>query len=413
MNIITPKGSQASSVVSTEQISSSQKTGRSFLSSTGVDRVEKVGNTNPSEKSVKMLLNLVKASLNEGKIDESVFKGANYHDWSQLLEIANESTVTGMAFDAAHKLPKGTLPTGIALKMAEFAREEEKEHARQEKIIGELTEKLAKKDTELIQLKGIGFSMNYPVPQHRYGGDIDVFTRKKGTVTEGYSNTWDMFNQMMLDEGCDVEDYKRKHHKHSEFDYKGVRIENHNYFLNKERMPESRKIDAYLHKNINPRVQVLPNGTKILVPSKEFNTVFMAHHAFQHFVFGGIDIHHLTDWGMQIKNDGFNFPEELKGTKFEKFTYALTNLSHKYLGTKPTAPQDKEYEEKIFKKLIYPQSEEVPMHYNKVQTFAYKVKRLYTKAKFAQEYTGASMVRMFADAGLIKLANPKAIFRKL
>lgn len=412
MNIITPNGSISSSNAVSGQVSLTPEKERVSLSFCGVDKVEKTGKTNPNEKSVRMLLNLVKASLNGGEIDESAFKGANHHDWSTLLEIANESTVTGMAFDASHKLPKGTVPTGIVLKMAEFAREEEKEHALQEKIIGELTEKLAKKDTELIQLKGIGFSMNYPVPQHRYGGDIDVFTRKKGTVTEGFSNTWDMFNRMMIDEGCEVEDYKRKNHKHSEFGYKGVRIENHNYFLNKERMPESRKIDAYLHKTINPRVQVLPNGTKILVPSKEFNTVFMAHHAFQHYVFGGIDIHHLTDWGMQIKKDGFKFPEELKGTKFEKFTYALTNLSHKYLGTEAKAPENKEFEEKIFQRLLYPQSEEVPAHYTKLQTFAYKIKRLYAHAKFAQEYTGASVFTVFKDAGLIKLANPKAILRK-
>lgn len=387
-------------------------TGRAFLRAAGTDRVE-TGNINPLSKPVTMLMSMLKASLGDKEIDMNAFKGANYHDWNKLLEIANESTVTGMALDAANKLPKGTIPTGIAIKMAEFALEEEEKHAYQEKILGELSQKLESKGAEMIQLKGIGFSMNYPVPQHRFGGDIDIFTRKKGTVTEGYSNTWDMFNKMMIEEGCLVEDHKRKKHKHSEFDYKGVRIENHNYFLNKERMIEAGKIDAYLHKTLNPREQILPNGTKILVPSKEFNSVFMAHHAFQHYVFGGIDIHHLTDWGMHLKKDGFTFPEELKGTRFEKFTYALTNLSNKYLGTDVKVPEDKEYEEKIFKKLLYQKKETVPENYNSIQTFAFKVKRLYEHAKTAKEYTGTSIFRVFVDAGLIKVANPKAILRKL
>ena len=412
MNITAPNNIiTVTPIESAENVSSAQSLLRADLYTPIVDKVE-ISKNGKNERPINMLLNLLRASLNDGKIEEEVFKGANCRDWETFLEIANESTVTGMALDSMYKLPKGTIPPEILFRMAAFAQEEEKQHAAQEVILGELSEKLAKKNTELVQLKGAGFSMNYPIPQHRYGGDIDVFTRQKGTVTEGYSNTWDMFNKMMLNEGFEVEDYKRKKHKHSEFKYKGIGIENHNYFVNKERMPEARIIDAYLHKNLNPRVQILPNGTKILVPSKEFNTVFMAHHAFQHFVFGGIDIHHLTDWGIHIKQEGFDFPEELKGTKFEKFANALTNISHKYLGTEPIAPPDKEYEEKIFHRLLNPQSEAVPPNYNKIQTFAYKIKRLYKKAKFAQEYTGASLIDVFKDAALIKFANPKAIFRK-
>jgi hypothetical protein len=285
-------------------------------------------------------------------------------------------------------------------------------HLQQEKILGELSEKFSKCGAEMVQLKGVGLSMNYPVPQHRFGGDIDVFTRQKGTVTQEYSNTWDKINRMLVNEGYEVEDYKLKRHKHSEFMYDDVRIENHNYFVNKERMPQAKKIDDFLHKNLNPREQILPNGTKILVPSKKFNNVFLSHHAFQHFVFGGLDLHHLTDWATHIKKDGFEFPQELKGTQFEKFTYALTNLSNKYLGTDVKVPKDEKFEEVIFKKMLYPDPELVPENYNKVQTFLFKFNRVYKKAKLAKEYTGCPISKVILDSGLIKLVNPKAIFRK-
>lgn len=383
-----------------------------FMSTSAIDNVEISDKTNPNSKAVDMIMTLLKSSLNEDDVNIKAFKGATYHDWQKFIEIANEASVTGMAFESVHKLPKGTIPIDVFVKMGEFTKETEAKHLAQEVILGKLSKQYESMGAEMIQLKGAGLSMNYPVPQHRFGGDIDIFTRQKGTITEGYSNSWDMINKAMIKQGYEVEDYKLKQHKHSEFEYDGVRIENHNYFANKERMSKAKLIDDYLHKNLNPKEQILPNGTKILVPSKEFNNVFLSHHAFQHFVFGGLDLHHLTDWSTHLKKDGFQFPEELKGGYYEKFTYALTNLSNKYLGTNIKVPEDKEFEEKIWKRMLSPEDEPIPKEYNKFQTFAFKVKRLYNHAKSAKEYTGVPITRVFVDAGLIKLVNPKAILRK-
>lgn len=409
MNEITPMIIQPKT-----EIAQSNGTQRRYLSTNSVDRVEKIGGTNPLEKPTKMLLSLLKGALSEEPVDMEPLKGSNYSDWSKMLDIANEASVTGMALDASSKLPEGTIPKGIELKMAQVQKESEIRHAQQEAILGELSEMYAKKGIETVQLKGVGLSMNYPEPTHRFGGDIDIFTRLKGQPTKDASNAYSIVDDMMADSGLEVEDHhKLKKTKHSEFDYKGVRIENHRYFINKERMPEAGVLDEFLHKSLNPREQILPHGTKILVPSKEFNSVFIAHHAFQHYVFSGIDLHHLTDWAMHIKKNGLQLPEEAKGTKFEKFTYALTNLSNRYLGTNVKVPENRQYEDEIFEKLLHPETEKMPEGLNKAEIVLYKAKRLFKSTMRTKEYTGESVTKTLLRAVMNKIKDPSALFKTI
>ena len=378
-----------------------------------VDKVEKINNISPNEKPTKMLLSLLKSSLMGGNVDTEAFKGANRYDWEKLLEIANEASVTAIASDSCYKLPKGTIPTDIAIQMFEVRKETEQKHELQEKILDTLSKKFEKENIETVQLKGVGLSMNYPVPQHRFGGDIDVFTRIKGTVTQNRSNASDIIDNMMVSEGYSIDDYKMPKIKHSEFEYNGVRIENHRYFVNKEILLEAGKIDEYLHKTLNPRQQILPNGTKILVPSKEFNTVFLAQHAFQHYVFGGIDLHHLTDWGMHIKENGLNFPKELNGTKLEEFTYAFTNLSNKYLGTKIDVPANKEYEADIFKTILNPASDAMPEGLSNIEVLAFKFNRFMKKAKRAEKFGGHNAISALARNIALKLKDPSKLLVRI
>ena len=378
-----------------------------------IDKVENF-KTNPNKKAVNMIFELLKSSLTGKEINNDIFKGANNHDWEKFIEIANEASVTGMAYDSVHKLPKGTVPVPFIMEMADFAKETEEKHAHQEKILGELSRRFEKMGIETVQLKGIGLSMDYPVPQHRFGGDIDIFTRLKGTQTKERSNSSFIIDDMFHKEGFVIDDYNLPKIKHSEFMYDGVRIENHRFFVNKNLLNEADKVDEFLHKSLNPREKILPNGTKILVPSKEFNTVFLAQHAFQHFVFEGIDLHHITDWGMHIKENGLNFPKELKGTKLEEFTYAFTNLTNHYLGTNIKVPENKEYEEKIFNKILMAgQTEKMPEGLNTAEVLLYKANRFMKHSKEAQKYGGKNPIMLFLKTSLIKLQEPRTLLRRI
>ncbi len=409
-NTITPMTTTMLDFSKTEKSNTTSRTG--LLHQIHIDKMDKIGNTNPDEKPMKMLLSLIRSTISGEELDKEAFKGANYHDWSKLLEKGTEASVTGIAYDSIAKLPKGTVPTGILVKMQEYIREIEDKYARQEKTIGQITEELGKENIEVIQLKGLGLSTDYPVPQHRHGRDIDIYTRYKGTVTEGRSNSTDFVDQYMLKKGLVVEDYDVPKTKHSEFFYNNLTVENHKFFVNKEAMPEAKLVDELLHKKLNPEIKILPNGTKILVPSKEFNTIFLAQHAFQHYAFSGIDLHNLLDWSMHIKQNGFEVPKELKGTKLETFMNALTNVSHKYMGTKPTAPENPEYEKDLISRILKPQADPIPQNMTNTETFIYKTKRFWNHYNRSKELTGNSFTKTIWHSVKAHLRKPETILMK-
>lgn len=377
---------------------------------TGFDVVEIRDKSRKLETPVRMLTSLLKSSLNGGEVDKSVFQSASANDWNKMLKLADKSSVTGLVWDSLQGLEQVNIPADALLETYAYVQATEENYARQEKALASLTEKFNQRGLDMVQLKGVGLSMNYPVPQHRHGGDIDIFLIDRNNP--GQQDTWSNINKMLIDEGYEVEDYKRKTNKHSEFKYDGFNIENHNYFANKNTITEAGKVDEYLHKVLNPRLQRLPDGSKILVPSREFNAVFLPQHAFQHFIFSGINFHHLTDWAAHLRQNDFQFPEELKGTKLEQFTYALTNLANDYLGTNVDAPKNEEYEMKILNKMVNPEIEPIPEDYNRLQTVWFKAKRFYKRSKNTKQYTDKSVFFMFKNAILAKIEKPRTLFIK-
>ncbi len=407
MNTITPYRNvqQISNIDNPSQIQ------RAPISGLAVDKVEKVTQKGLTDKSEKMLLTLLKSGITGEKPDAKVFENVTSLDWHKVLEMGFDSSTTAILADGAKDLPKGTVPISTLLEMLSKKEYTEKEHAKRVQIVTELSEKFAKKGVDTIHLKGVGCSMNYPVPNHRYGTDIDIFTRMKGHSTTTLSDAYNIADDLMIEEGLEVGSYNNKYAKHSEFRYNGVEVDNHKYFIAKKQFPYAEKLDEYLHKNINPREQILPNGKKILVPSKEFNSVFISHHAFQHHVIHELNLHHFVDWGMHLKENGLQMPEEAKGTKYEKFTYALTNLANRFLGTNVKVPEDKAYEDKLLKEILHPEwVQKPPKDINNFQLLIYKTKLCFKNAQRIQELGGHSTLYVFGKAALNKFLHPTTLF---
>ena len=386
-------------------------TQRTYINGKTADRIEKVNNSAIKEKSERMLLSLLKTGLSGEELDKSEFLNATKEDWKKVLELGNESSVTAILLDGAEKLPKNSIPHETLIEMLTYRANAEKEHAKRLQIISELTEKFDKRGVDTVHLKGIGFSMNYPKPNHRFGCDIDIFTRLHGQETTNLSNSYNIADGVMIEEGLEVGSYNNPNAKHSEFRYNGVEVDNHKYFIAKKQFPYAAKLDEYLHKNLKPHEQLLPNGKKVLVPSKEFNTIFISHHAFQHHVINELNLHHLTDWSMHVKNNGLELPEEAKGTPFEKFTYALTNLSNRYLGTNVKVPEDRKYEDKLMQEIIHPKWIDKPSpELNNFELLIHKTKRCFKNAKRSHELGGYNTFAIFGKAALHKLLNPTTLF---
>ena len=124
-----------------------------------------------------MLLALLRAAL-AGKAPEAqAFDGATPADWERCYRLAARHGVRALAWDGLALLPPALLPPR-ALRLlwgADTCRVEE-QHRRYCRAAHELTALFADNGIATVLLKGTGLSTCYPVPAHREGGDIDLYT---------------------------------------------------------------------------------------------------------------------------------------------------------------------------------------------------------------------------------------------
>ena len=384
------------------------------ISMNAVDTVQKIGKAaNPEMISAKMLLSLLNSGLNDTKADEKLFQGRTKEDWIRLNNLAIDSAVAPTVYNGLQKNPNIKVPDEVAANLKQTKDYTVKYHKLQEKLLGEFSDFTKSKGIDTVQMKGIGFSMNYPEPTARFGGDLDVFNFKHGTDPADTKNNMSFITDKLAAEaGMDVAlDHGPKH---SEIRYKGMPIENHRNFLNAEIAPISDKMNKYLFKHLKPVQETLPNGTKILVPSKEFNNVFISYHAMQHYVGGGINFHHLADWAMQVKKHGLTIPEEAKGTKYEQFMYAFTNLANKHLGTNVKVPENKKLEDDIFRRMVHIEDKmgfniDMPKHKNPISMTIYKFKKFTAQNNRRNEFyeIHKPLSKAIFESFVKHLKNPK------
>ena len=312
--------------------------------------------SNPDYIPSKMLLSLLKTGLTGEKVDSNLFKGRTYEDWVRMYNLGHNNAVTPFLLDGLRKSENIKAPDDVLKNMKineEYVREY---HKQQEHVFANIAKLAKTKGIEIVPLKGLGLSLNYDDPQKRFGGDIDVYTFKQGEYSsKSKNNMAHIFDDIFEDLGIKID---KRNPKHSEFECKGIPIENHRTFIDVDnefiKVPMAKKFNKYLQKVLNPSEKVLPMGTKVLVPSKEFNNVFLTYHAMTHFLHGGINFHHLLDWAAHIKQNGLEIAKEVKDTPVEKFMIAMTNLTNEYLGTNVNVPKDKDLSEAILHKILNP-----------------------------------------------------------
>lgn len=181
----------------------------------------------------RMLFALLRASLHEQKTETALFKDSTNEEWKQCYRLAVSQGVMALAWDGVMKLPVELQPPlSVKLAWAVAVEAYEKRYLHYCRTINELSHFYAQHGIAVMQLKGIGFSTLYPVPTHREGGDIDIYTYSadKNRMSDEKANR--LANSLIRQKNINVD---TKHSpKHSVFYYKGVPIENHKTFLNVE-----------------------------------------------------------------------------------------------------------------------------------------------------------------------------------
>lgn len=101
-------------------------------------------------------------------------------------------------------------------------------------------------------MKGVGLSTYYPIPSHREGGDIDIFTYSADHSRKSDAEANRLADRLMEEKGIEVD--LEHSEKHSMFYYKGIPIENHKTFINSETYHIAVKMDKAPSRTATTRI---------------------------------------------------------------------------------------------------------------------------------------------------------------
>lgn len=356
-----------------------------------------------------MLFALLRSALHGTPAEIAPFQNASEEAWKECYKLAASQGVMAVAWDGIQTLPNEAMPPrSLKLTWGLAVQQYEQKYARYCHTVAELSEFYAKHHIAMLQIKGVGFSASYPIPSHREGGDIDIYTYSadKNLMSDSEANR--LADDLMKQQGIEVDFHSTKH---SNFYYKGIPIENHKTFLNVDTFPVAAQMEQVLYKYLQPHTTPLMNGTyHIQTPSPAFNALFLSFHAAQHYG-SGLALHHLYDWACLLKRYGWCLPQEVTDKKLLRFIHALTGLAHTFLGTSPSSVADTPMMNKIYTEIFHPRypSKGIPVK-GKWNILVYKTRRLLYVFRLKQEVIEGSLANRLWQSVVAHIRHPHTIF---
>ena len=261
------------------------------------------------------LLKLVRAGLGfELKGESLELKAAN---WMELFDLSEQQGVNGVVCDGIQVLRnQGSNDLRILesnpqlqyryLQFLGGVMQVEQQYSEHESAIASLSSFYASaretygelgsttgEPIKMMVLKGYGLSLNYPHPNHRPGGDIDTYNFGEQRKADE-----------LIEEKLDIKVDRSEHH-HTVFHYEGQMIENHYDFINVHAHRDAPKIEAKLKELASKGYKVKEvQGSKVYLPSADFNAIFLMRHMGQHFAGEHLNMRQVIDWAMFVEKEG-------------------------------------------------------------------------------------------------------------
>ena len=209
-----------------------------------------------------------------------------------MKKLAEVQGLSAILVDGLESLPEHKRPPKMMLLqwIGEVLQNYESRYKQYQNAIGSLAAFYNQHGFRMMVLKGYGLSLNYPKPNHRPCGDIDIwlFGKQKEADTV-----------LAKEKGIEIDN---SHHHHTVFEWKGFSVENHYDFLNVHHHKSNVELEAILKKlgKDDSHVVVL-NGKKVYLPSPNLHALFLLRHSMSNFASTGFQLRQLLDWGFFVE----------------------------------------------------------------------------------------------------------------
>ena len=287
----------------------------------------------PINKDTLYFIRLVRsgAGLGAAPVSDTADTAVTPGSWERIYRMAADHGLSAVVWDGICRLPAAQQPPReTRIRWALSAEKLEERYRHQQQTASKLAARFSEEGLRMLLLKGLGLSRDYPLPEHRECGDIDIYLY-------GESDKGDrILHEVGAHPYFDVP-------KHSEYVWDGVLIENHRTILNVRRNRTERELNAVLVRLLEKEgTHGLAPG--IQAPRATFNAIFLIRHAAVHFQKEGIVLRHLCDWACFLTRhwdeiDHALFRTAMEDYRMDRFADLMTAAAVEYLGAEVPGPE--------------------------------------------------------------------------
>ena len=246
------------------------------------------GNRHPgiAETTDRQFFALLRSGLWNEVPERAPFDGGV--DWEALYRLAFEQTVGPLVTDGVNRLPKECLPAEPE-RLDPFLGDM-MATAQRNRVLDSFIPKVfhALRDIPVVLVKGQSLAQDYPDPERRQPGDIDLLLPPSSYAAA---------KEILLPKATHIskEDLQTLHQG---MHFYSVEVEIHGSISTLMSRKLDRQLAALLKEQFDGRTlpTVTIGGAEIPVPEANFNAVYIFVHFLQHYWSGGVGLRQFVDW---------------------------------------------------------------------------------------------------------------------
>ena len=220
-------------------------------------------------------------------------------DWDEIQALANRQGLSAIVLNGIEELRKMDssviLPEKKTLTqwIGEVLQGYEYRYELYRRAIAELAAFYNSHGFRMMIVKGFACSLDWPNPEHRPTGDIDIWQFGQQKVADA---------ALSREKGIKVD---TSHHHHTVFDWRDFMVENHYDFINVHHHKSHKALEKILKeqaKDDSHYTELL--GEIVYLPSANLHALFLLKHSMLHFASGEITLRQVLDWAFFVEKHG-------------------------------------------------------------------------------------------------------------
>lgn len=222
--------------------------------------------------------------------DESFLGEISKEEFSDLMELAKEQTVYGLAFDTiSQQSAKGQFDKRQLLKAYAKTEKIKCKNALVDKKLKEMVQMFDDNGVDYLVVKGQTYSRLYPKPEMRASGDIDFL------IHQPYRDV-----KEVLEQQYSINLPEKMIENEIGFKHEGVLFELHTSLRTYAKQCHQQVWNPLIEKEWQEKYEVEVDGVKVRTLSPTMNAAYVFIHLFFHFIREGVSLRQFCDWAMVL-----------------------------------------------------------------------------------------------------------------